>query len=216
MEHTKKTKPNRGERRSAAWGKRLAALALILVADMTFAQEFDRVERAQLSPRITAELNEQLAQARQGLGGNKNVKVIVRYKQAPQTETLARVQSRGGRLAARLDLVKGASFYVPVSALAALENDPDVEYVSVDHPLKALDDYTDAAMNVAAAWNAGYNGAGIGVAVIDSGINDSHADLWDSTETYSRVVYHQDFTGTSVYSSSGRLMYDLYGHGTHV
>jgi len=67
MKHTRKTgKPaNRGERHSAAWGKRLAALALVLVADMAFAQEFNHATR--LSPRVSAELNEQLAQARQGL-----------------------------------------------------------------------------------------------------------------------------------------------------
>ena len=39
--------------------------------------------------------------------------------------------------------------------------------------------------------------------MIDSGINDSHPDLWDSTETYSRVVYHQDFTGTPTSNASG-------------
>jgi serine protease AprX len=53
------------------------------------------------------------------------------------------------------------------------------------------------------------------VAVIDSGINDRHPDLLDSTETHSRVVYHQDFTGTASTNSSG-AHYDLYGHGTHV
>ena len=31
----------------------------------------------------------------------------------------------------------------------------------------------------------------------------------------SRVVYHQDFTGTATSNSSG-ARYDLYGHGTHV
>jgi len=46
-------------------------------------------------------------------------------------------------------------------------------------------------------------------------INDNHPDLWDSTESYSRVVYHQDFTGTTVYNSFHHLVYDLYGHGTH-
>ena len=84
-----------------------------------------------------------------------------------------------------------------------LEADPEIVSVSVDHPMKALDDNTDAATNVPAAWNSGYNGAGVGVAVIDSGINDSHPDLWNSTETHSRVVYHQDFTGTATPNSSG-------------
>ena len=66
-----------------------------------------------------------------------------------------------------------------------------------------------------AAWSAGFNGAGVTVAVIDSGINDSHPDLWNSAVSHSRVLYHQDFTGTSNTNSSGGK-YDLYGHGTHV
>src|SRR5271168_1854749 len=116
MKHTIKAgKPaQRGERRSAAWGKRLTALALTLIANMAFAQEFEGAEReAAISPRITAELNKELALARQGQAGNKNVKVIVTYKRLPQVETLARLQSRGGRLGTRLDLVKGAAFSVP-------------------------------------------------------------------------------------------------------
>ena len=142
MERTRKAgKPaKRGQRGSAAWGRRLAALALMLVGGMGFAQSGDMTERAQLSPRIASELNHQLTQARQGLGGNKNVQVIVQYKQAPQKETLGRLQKNGGRLGAKLDLIKGASFSVPVNALAALENDPEVEFVSVDHPVKGMDD----------------------------------------------------------------------------
>ena len=92
----------------------------------------------------------------------------------------------------------------------------NVASVSLDHPLKSMDDYTDAAMNVSSAWNAGYDGSGVGVAVIDSGINDTNSDLWDYTNSSSRVVYHQDFTGTSVTNWYGRTVYDLYGHGTHV
>ncbi len=125
------------------------------------------------------------------------------------------MQRLGARLNHRLGVVKGIALTIPVSALPALEADPEILSVSIDHPMKGLDDTTDIATGVPSAWNAGYNGAGIGVAVIDSGINDSHPDLWNSTETQSRVVYHQDFTGTATSNSSG-AKYDLYGHGTHV
>jgi serine protease AprX len=185
-------------------------VAMMVAAEMAFAQGWDVSVPERLSPRIAAELNRELAQARQGAGGNKNVNVIVQYKQAPQQETLARLQNKGGQLASKLDLIKGAAFTLPVNALAALENDPDVEYVSVDHPLKGMDEYTNAAMNVSAAWNAGYDGTGVAVAVIDSGINPNHIDIWE------RVLYHQDFTGASEYNSNGALVYDTYGHGTHV
>ncbi|MFY9645688.1 MAG: hypothetical protein WAK29_10955, partial [Terriglobales bacterium] len=157
-------------------------------------------QRSALSGRISAELNNELAQARQGLGRDKNVQVIVQYKQAPQKETLARVQNYGGRLSSKLNLIKGAAFTLPVNALAALERDPEVAYVSVDHEVKAMDEYTNAAMNVSAAWNAGYNGTNVGVAVIDSGINPNHVDWWNMAGTFNRVLYHQDFTGANEYN----------------
>jgi len=34
--------------------------------------------------------------------------------------------------------------------------------------------------------------------------------------TFNRVLYHQDFTGANEYNPSGSLVYDTYGHGTHV
>ena len=66
--HPKIGKPNRGERHGAAWGERLAVLVLVLGANIALAQELYRDERhAPLSPRISAELNNELLQARQGL-----------------------------------------------------------------------------------------------------------------------------------------------------
>jgi serine protease AprX len=70
-------------------------------------------------------------------------------------------------------------------------------------------------MSATGATSFGYDGTGVGVAVIDSGINDAHSDLSTSTGHSSRVVYHQDFTGTTTYLSN-KQVWDLYGHGTHV
>jgi hypothetical protein len=70
---------------------------------MGFAQGWDAAElqqRTQLSPRIASELNRELSRARQGLGGNQNLEVIVQYKQAQKSAALARVQSNGGRMGA--------------------------------------------------------------------------------------------------------------------
>src|SRR5208337_2007965 len=193
----------RGERRSAAWGKRLGTLLLVLLAQTTFGQGFGGGRPV---GKFAPDLAPQVERAHQGTAGNETVQVIVQYKQVPQLAQEGRVQHLGARLNYRLGVVKGIALTIPVSALPALEADPEVASVSLDHPLKAMDDYTNAAMNVSAAWNAGYSGvsngvastamstsssvtAAIGVAVIDSGINDNHPDLWDSTESYSRVVY---------------------------
>jgi len=206
----------RGERHSAAWGKRLSAvLVLVLATGMAFGQRFSNPTANGRFSRISPELSGLLSKAKQGSAKAQTVRVIVQYKQVPTTTHYSTMQGRGARLHSKLHMIKGAAFTIPVSALPALEADPNVESVTIDHPLTLMDDVTDNVIGAASAWNSGFTGAGIGVAVIDSGVNDQHPDLWDSTHTVSRVVYHQDFTGTATSNSSGGH-YDLYGHGTHV
>ncbi|MGB6402537.1 MAG: S8 family peptidase, partial [Candidatus Sulfotelmatobacter sp.] len=212
MLHRLKAKnPGRDQRHSAAWGKRLSLL-LVLVAGTAFAQ--NPAGDGHFVGKFAPDLAPFAARA-QSAAASETVQVIVQYGQVPQSEQEGKVLSLGARLNHRLHVVKGIALTIPVRALPALEADPEVVSVNVDHPMKELDDTTDIATGVPSAWNAGYNGRGIGVAVIDSGINDSHPDLWNSNQTHSRVVYHQDFTGTATSNSSG-AMYDLYGHGTHV
>ncbi len=201
--------PGRGQRHSAAWGKRLSMLLLVVIAEVAFAGDGKPVGK------FAPDLAPALARAHQGKAGIQTVDVIVQYQDAPRSKQESRITKLGAHLNHRLGMVKAIALTIPASALPALESDSEVLSVSFDHPLNGADDYTDAAANVSAAWNAGYTGTGIGVAVIDSGINDTHPDLWDSTQAYSRVVYHQDFTGTSAANANG-AQYDLFGHGTHV
>src|SRR5207248_2888342 len=95
-----------------------------------------------------------------------------------------------------------------LSDIQALQNNPAVAYVTPIRPLKGSLDITTASVNANLAWQFGWNGAGVGVAVIDSGIADKH-DLTNSNGPASRVVYHQSFVSTQVAA-------DDYGHGTHV
>src|SRR5581483_8884263 len=83
----------------------------------------------------------------------------------------------------------------------------NVAYVSLDRPLAASLDYSAAGVNAPAAWTSGWDGTGIGVAVIDSGIYN-HPDLNARYLSRSRVVYRQSFIGGT--------KYDDFGHGTHV
>ncbi len=226
MEYTNKApKPaGRGERHSAGWGKRLSlalGLTLILTLILTTGTALGQVAtqtgggwNGRFTSRISPELSGLLTKAHQGSAHGQTVRVIVQYKQVPTAAHYAKMQSRGGLLHAKLHMIKGAAFTIPVSALPALEADPEIASVSIDHPMNVADDLTNDAIGAPSVWSAGYNGAGVTVAVIDSGINDNHPDLQGPNGT-SRVVYHQDFTGTPTSNSSG-AQYDLYGHGTHV
>ena len=208
LHNEKLRKPKgRGERHSAAWGKRLGIM-LLFAATLAFGQNSGN------HGRIASELSGFLAKAHHGTAHGQTVNVIVQYRQVPNATHYATMHGRGGQLHAKLHMIKAASFTIPVSALAALEADPEVVSVTIDHPMNVADDLTNDATGVSSAWNSGLTGAGVGVAVIDSGINDSHPDLRNPDGT-SRVVYHQDFTGTPTTNING-AQYDLYGHGTHV
>jgi serine protease AprX len=188
----------------------LATVVLLLVAEAAIGQNSREVV-GKFAPDLAA----LVARANQNVATQETAKLIVQYHQAPHARQEARAKRLGAHLKARLGSVNGIAVTIPISALPALAADEEVDSIHLDHPLKGMDATTNAVVNVPAAWKAGLNGAGIGVAVIDSGINDSHPDLWDAKVTHSRVVYHQDFTGTATTNSSG-AKYDLYGHGTHV
>lgn len=95
-----------------------------------------------------------------------------------------------------------------VGDVLAMSNQSNVSYISLDRPVAGLLDYSTGAVNAPVAWNSGLNGAGVGIAIIDSGIY-AHPDLAAAHSSQSRVVYRQNFIGGAVQS-------DDFGHGTHV
>ena len=148
-----------------------------------------------------------LAKDLNGLDRDASVQVIVQFKSTPTADHHLRMAKKGATLRHELPLVKAALYSVPASALEDLSNDPDVTYVSPDRPVQGLLDYAEPAIGGLTAFNAGIDGTGIGVAVIDSGIS-YHDDLGNS-QGKQRVVYSQDFTGSGSTN-------DAYGHGEHV
>jgi serine protease AprX len=96
---------------------------------------------------------------------------------------------------------------VPSWAIPLIGNLPEVSYITPVRPVQKSLDITDATVAANIAWSYGWTGAGVGVAVIDSGIY-AQADDFQSGGR-SRVVYSESFV-------SGQDASDQYGHGTHV
>jgi hypothetical protein len=100
----KSQKPaGRGERHSAAWGKRLS-LALLLATGMAFGQSGE-------TSRIAPELSGFLAKARQGSARSQSVRVIVQYNEVPTAAHYATMQQRGGILKSKLHMIKGGGVH---------------------------------------------------------------------------------------------------------
>ena len=83
-------------------------------------------------------------------------------------------------------------------------NDPDVTYISPNRKVRGSMDPVVTAVNADIASSQGWDGTGVGIAVIDSGV-DTVDDLnSDGNSSPSRVVYSQSFVpGDS--SIDGRL-----------
>jgi serine protease AprX len=174
--------------------RHLALWCLILSAPLAFAKP----------QRISKDLQKR--------SSRQWVNVIVQYRVPPSPAHFARVAAKGGTLQQNLPVINGAVFTVKGKSLAALTRDHDVAYISLDRTVRAtatVTDLYDQAVLAPYAWSRNLSGRGIGVAVIDSGIN-SGKDLTLSNGTRSRIVYNQNFApGQSTFA-------DLYGHGTHV
>jgi serine protease AprX len=116
----------------------------------------------------------------------------------------------GGTVLGQLPLVNGVVALLDHNGIVSLSNQSNVVYISKDRSLTPFFDNAAPAVNASAAWQSNYVGYGIGVALIDSGVN-SHLDLATTgLLPLSRVVYNQSFVPGD--SSTA----DPYGHGTHI
>jgi serine protease AprX len=120
------------------------------------------------------------------------------------------LQQAGGEVRRRLRGRPAKVVDLPNAALAVIAEDPRVKRISLDRPIVAARDRTGITIGAAAIRDTlGFDGNGVGVAVIDSGVTSWHDDLTASGGGQ-RVTRFVDFV-------NGReTAYDDYGHGTHV
>ncbi len=143
-------------------------------------------------------------------------RVIIRLK--PGADASSEVKKLGGRMKRRLASIDGQVIELPNFVLAKLAERSEILSIHYDRPTGG--ELNRAAVTVGARAVQdllGFNGAGVGVAVIDSGITAYHDDLTKvgysslvRSKSGQRVVAFVDFV-------NGRLgQYDDNGHGSHV
>src|SRR5260370_1074110 len=115
-----------------------------------------------------------------------------------------------------LDIINGHVLDLRNWVLLRLEAHPDVFQVHDNREIKTHNYRTAVTVGARVVQEIlGYTGAGIGVAVIDSGISTWHDDLQNTTSTVypygnQRVTQFVDFVNGCT------LPYDDNGHGSHV
>jgi serine protease AprX len=137
--------------------------------------------------------------------------VIISAADATQLpEVAAAIEHSGGTRGRALPIIDAYVADVPNPALAGLADNPAISHIAVDRFVDGSMERTGATIGATAVREAfGYDGSGVGIAVIDSGITAWHDDLTGGG-SLQRVDSFVDFV-------NGReTAYDDYGHGTHV
>ncbi len=163
------------------------------------------------APTTASEKLDSILVHRSGMTGRSDV--IVTAKDAASLDEVRTAAGKfGGSPGLRLQIIHAQVVKnLPNAALIPLANIAAVKGVSLDRAVRATLERTGAtvfATTVRQQWQ--FDGTGIGVAVIDSGITPWHDDLANPTGGGQRVDRFVDLVGGHT------TPYDNYGHGTHV
>jgi len=205
--------PVRTVRRKAVWrSKRAIALLATITLWALPAGTFAAQRRGSPNSFVhTYRLDAELAKrATRGSGTSPVIIELQRGAQVPPE--FARYARRNGAL----KIIDGQTADVPDRLLTLLAAHPSIFRVHYDRPVAGENFRTSVTTGARAVQQTlGLTGAGVGVAVIDSGIATWHDDLTNRSRTFypfgdQRVAAFVDFV------NSRTTPYDDNGHGTHV
>jgi serine protease AprX len=223
------------KRKKATWGARMVLLPLFLlvlaliVPQSAFAASPQSNGKSGKPTAAEHKLDKELRGRAAEASGETDV--IVEFNDDADDADVIRGFGRKGL---RLKSVKGRVLRIPNTLLTRLAEHPRVKRIHHDRPVSG--DVARTAVTIgsrAVVSMMGYTGAGIGVAVIDSGISNWHDDL--RINPYGQTQPTLLNLGSLSLSKTGLVMpknqrvahfkdfvngyttpYDDWGHGTHV
>ncbi len=175
--------------RNRSWGSWIAAAALALCGGLAIGVVGGGEVAAQEGPQTE--------------------RVLIRFTGLPTAADQALVRGVGGQVHHAFTIVPVIAATVPAAALNGLRNNPRVELIEADGDFHAVDAELDNAWGVkhigaGTAHGTGLTGAGVNVAILDTGIDYNHPDL------------NANYAGGYDFVNSDTDPADDAGHGTHV
>ena len=137
------------------------------------------------------------------------VDVLILFRSLPGPADQALVRGSGGGIKRTFHLVPTIAASLPAQAVAALGRNPRIAAIEPDGRVFAVDAELDNSWGVkrigaAGAHAGGFRGAGVRVAIIDSGIDYTHPDL------------AANYAGGYDFVNNDTDPFDDNKHGTHV
>ena len=175
----------------------LAALAILLPGAAAAASASPAPPSVALDPGL-------------GTAGHQLAAVVVSGRRQGSAAVARAVRAAGGTVGRDLPIIDGVSALVPADALGQLARNPAVVAVTADRSARLSSASYDQTRSASAyawttgapqVWATGDRGAGVTVAVLDTGVSDVN-------DLAGRIVHGPDLSG------EGRAAIDTFGHGT--
>ncbi|MBS1832161.1 MAG: S8 family serine peptidase, partial [Acidobacteria bacterium] len=131
-----------------------------------------------------------------------------------QDRLLGKLQSAGSIRGGRYVAINMVTAEVPLAALAALAEDPEVARIfpARRRTLASLDT-TPGTMGATAFWGGGFTGGGQSIALLDTGVKTNHPAFAGKTIISQRFL---TYGATDSCYQDDATTSDLNGHGTHI
>ena len=147
---------------------RALTVALLILAGLVFNSE------SIIDPRGSSALVAQ--------GAERRASVLIGFAGAVTADDEAVVRASGGRVTRRFQIVHAVAADIPERALAALQAHARVAVVEPDIAIHAVDAELDNSWGVkrigaGTVQDAGNRGAGVKIAILDTGVDYTHPDL---------------------------------------
>ena len=138
---------------------------------------------------------------------NASQPYLVGFTSTPDQADESLVRTAGGTVSKSFTLIPVLAVTLPQNAVDSIRNNPGVEFIELDAEVHATEEtipWGVSRINADDVWPLGYDGAGVIVAVLDTGIDYNHPDLAPN------YIDGYDFA----YDDNDP--WDGAGHGTHV
>jgi serine protease AprX len=175
--------------------------------------------------RLAPDLAEKL---KNGSPSDKLRLVVSTLKGANFEAVVDQVRALGFEVSGEFKNVRQLVMELPIEAVESLAGVEGIDYIAPDRPVQGLASHIQTTTGASKVYPSelggsllssltssllgasGFDGTGIGIAILDSGVDPDRPDLTERTTGQKRVVLSIDFTGGSGSAD------DPYGHGTHV
>ena len=206
------------------------AAAAVLVLSLTTVVPVEGAARQdkhrKLSPKVLEVLG---ADDAEGKGAERTIDVLVRFRGVPGPDERALLQKLKGAVRRQVRASRWMAVTIPAGMAARLAEHPDVEYVATNPPVFVAMDVAREAAGVPslAVPESGLTGAGVTIALLDSGVAP-HPEIQTLLTEVSFVSSEQpvvtnattDPPSIDVVGGAVEVMaltsIDPNGHGTHV